>query len=269
MDERRPFFHDRDILFMVETLLPERSDKEHLVEIIRDDEGFVEAMLGDKRLFDRVMGQESVLLRITPKLFFNVLLSQARKDLEVATYTLETSSRRNLPVFDSHKVVELLNDPKVPRYLAEMLASFTRIQSYTWRVRVQNRVWYKRRFSDLDIESLIGLSGSLDEDQRFPLYKRMADLCLFMTGVYPEKARAESLGTTRGLRRRGREWNPEEYEREGRRFYKLAAQHKTAEVMGQVDVLHTLSKDFTLAEKPLRFVADHYLVTRKYTVFDV
>jgi hypothetical protein len=41
-----------DLLFMVETLIPERTDKERLVELIKDDESFVEAMLRSEGVRD-------------------------------------------------------------------------------------------------------------------------------------------------------------------------------------------------------------------------
>ncbi len=41
-----------DLLFMVETLIPERTDKERLLELIKDDESFVEAMLRSEGVRD-------------------------------------------------------------------------------------------------------------------------------------------------------------------------------------------------------------------------
>lgn len=41
-----------DLLFMVETLIPERTDKERLVGLIKDDESFVEAMLRSEGVRD-------------------------------------------------------------------------------------------------------------------------------------------------------------------------------------------------------------------------
>ena len=54
----------RDLLFMIETLMPERDDKEHVVDIVQDDEPFVEAMLDNDRLFQRLMAEEVGLRRL-------------------------------------------------------------------------------------------------------------------------------------------------------------------------------------------------------------
>ncbi len=269
MGDRCASFPDRDILFMLETLLPQRSDKEHLVEVVKGDEGFIEAMLGDDRLFDRVMSQESILLQITPKLFFRVLLRQARKDLGEESYTIEIRSRQKIPVFDSDRVVDLLSDRKVCDYLAEMLASFTRIESFTWPVRVRKGIWHRYRFSDLDIDGLIRLCQSLDEDYSFSLYRRIADGCLFITGMFPEYVEAQGYWPTERISggRGGRDL--EGYEEEGRRFYKLAAQQEEAAMMELREVLDTLAGSFTLAEKPLKFLSEHYLLARKHTLFEL
>jgi hypothetical protein len=256
---------DRDIRFMVETLLPQSSDKQRLVDTVKDDEAFLEAMLGDERLFDRVMSDETILLQITAKLFFRVLLAQARSDLRQASYTVELRSRQKIPVFDSHCVVDLLGHRKIRDYLAEMLASFTRIHSFTWPVRVRKGIWFKHRFSDLDIDSLIRLCQSIEEPHRFSFYKRIADVCLFISGMFPEYAQSSAYSL--GARRRRGKRDLEEYEEEGRQFYKLAAEHEGAAIMELSDALDTLAQNFTLAEKPLRFLSEHYLLSRKHTLF--
>ncbi|MGC8787998.1 MAG: hypothetical protein ACP5Q1_11295 [Anaerolineae bacterium] len=267
MDNRSPGYPRRDILYLVETLLPQRSDKEHLVEVIKDDHDFIEAMLGDERLFDRMMRDETILLQVTPKLFFSVLLRQARKDLQQASYTIEVRSRQKIPVFDTEQVVALLEDRDICEYLAEMLASFTRIESYTWPVRVRRGVWFKYRFNELDVDSLIRLSQSVEEDYRFPLYKRIADVCLFLTGMFSEYIQAGSP-TPESLRRKGKK-ELEEYEEEGRQFYKLAAQHEGAVIMDLRQVLDKLAESFTLAEKPLKFLSEQYLHARKHQLFGI
>lgn len=268
MKDSTPVFPDSDIQFLVETVLPERSDKERLVDMVRDDPEFVDAMLGDERLFERVMTDEGILVQITPRLFFHVLLLRTRKDMQGERYTLERRARQKIPVFDTHHVVDLLEDRRVMDYLAGMLASFTRTESFTYPVRVRKGIWYKHRFSDLDVDSLIRLCQSLEEDYRFSLYKRIADVCLFLSGMFPEHLQPASLfaaerprlGPTRDL---------EDYEQDGRQFYELAASHQGAAILGLRQVLDTLSESFTLAEKPLTFLSEHYLLTRKHGLFAV
>jgi hypothetical protein len=254
---------DSDLRYVIETVLPERSDVEHLLGLLRDDEAFIEAMLADPRLFERVMADEAIGLRFTPTLFFHVLLCQAHKDLRQAHYTVELRDRQKIPVFDSHAVVDLLSERPMRQYLAEMLASFTRIRGFTYPVRVRRGVWYKQRFSDLDIDSLIRLCQSVEEHLRFGVYKRIADVCLFIAGMFPEYAQpsASTAWTGRGRR------DLEDYEQEGRQFYELAAEHEGAALMELRDVLRALSQGFTLAEKPLTFLSELYMPMRRHTLF--
>lgn len=263
MTERALGLPDNDLRYVIETVLPERRDVEHLLGLLRDDEAFVEAMLADPRLFQRVMAEEAIGLRFTPTLFFHVLLRQAHRDLRQARYTVEFRDRQKIPIFDSHAVVDLLDERPMRTYLAEMLASFTRIHGFTYPVRVRRGVWYKHRFSDLDIDSLIRLCQAVEDHLRFGFYKRIADVCLFIAGMFPEAAQrgASTAWTSRGQR------DLEDYEQEGRQFYELAAQHEGAAVLELTDVLRTLSERFTLAAKPLTFLSEHYLPLRRHTLF--
>ena len=254
---------ERDLRFVIETALPERRDIDHLLGLLREDDAFVEAMLADPRLFERVMAEEAVGLRFTPALFFHVLLAQAHKDLQQAHYTLERRDRQQIPIFDSHAVADLLAERPMRQYLAEMLASFTRIHGFTYPVRVRSGVWYKHRFSDLDVDSLIRLCGAVEEQLRFGLYKRIADVCLFIAGIFPEYAQpgAAVPWSQRGQR------DLEDYEQEGRQFYGLASQHEGAALLELREVLRALSEQFALAVKPLTFLSQHYLPLRRHTLF--
>jgi hypothetical protein len=263
MAERALSLPDRDLRYVIETVLPERRDVDHLLGLLRDDEAFVEAMIAAPRLFERVMAEEAIGLRFTPTLFFHVLLCQAHKDLQQAHYTVERRARQKIPIFDSHAVVDLLGEPPMRQYLAEMLVSFTRIRGFTYPVRVRRGVWYKRRFSDLDVDSLMRLCQSVEEQLRFGFYKRIADVCLFIAGVFPEYAQP---GTSAAWAGRGQR-DLEDYEQEGRQFYELAADHEGAAVLELRDVLLALSQRFTLAAKPLTFLSEHYLLTRRHVLF--
>jgi hypothetical protein len=264
MHSVQPQFPDRDIRFMVETVFPELGDRKELVENAKHDGRFVEAMLGEQQLFERLTRDRQVLLHITPKLFFSVLLRQAHKDLLKASYTTETRARQKIPVFDTDQVVRLLGKPRVCDYLADTLTSFTRVESFAWRVRVREGIWRKHRVSDLDIDGLIKLCDHVDEFYRFSLYRRIGDVCLFLTGMFPEyvQREADPFAAFRGRRR-----DLEEYEQDGIEFYQLAAEHEVAAIMDLAEVLNTLASSFTLAEKPLRFLSEQYLYARKHHLF--
>jgi hypothetical protein len=271
-DTPSPLAHN-DLLFMIETLIPERTDKERLVELVKDDEGFVEAMLRDEELFDRVVGDEEILVKISPKLFFAILLEKIRRDLRKETYTVERRHLQKVAVFDSDKVVDLLSRKQIRDYLAEMLASFTRIESFTLPVRVRKGIWRKYRFNDLNVDSLIRYCQVVDKEHRFRFYKRIADVCLFFAGMFPEHIEAQYRYPLSGkLRPRATGQSRrsiEDYEEEGKAFYERAAEHEAARTQNLDGVLLSLSENFTLAEKPLTFMSDHYLWFRKQELFEL
>jgi len=261
-----------DLAFMVETLMPERSDREHVIDAIQGDQRLIEAMLNDDRLFQRLMTGEEILLMVSPWLLFTVLLRRARRDLEQEAFTVEQRHRQKVFLFDIDRVIELLEQEPVQDYLAAMLASFTRIKSVTVPVRVRKGVWRKYRANDLNVESLMRYCQALDEEFRFECYKRIADACLFLTGMFPgyiESQYRYPLSRQIRPRMKGRLCrNLEDYEAHGRAFYQLAAEHERAKVEGLEEVLTTLSENFILAEKPLVFLADRYLRFTKHKLFE-
>lgn len=263
--------NDGDLDFLVGQAAPRASNSEQLKQLIREDDAFRKAVVGDENVFERVMNDEEIFLKISPALYFEVLLRKALKELEVATHTVERAGRQSIPVFDTDDVVELLSKPEVLLYLAHMLGTFTRIHSYTTSVRVRKGVRHRQRFNDMDIDSLLRLSANVDEEHRFAFYKRIADVCLFVTGIfadftffdyrYPKSGQLRPMSAGR-LRR-----SLEDYEEDGRRFYRLAAEHPTAGLLDLSEVFGLLKQKFTSARKPLTFIASHYLHSQKQQLF--
>lgn len=176
-----------------------------------------------------------------------------------------------IPVFDTKDVVELLTKESLLIYLADMLSSFTKIESYTISFRVRKGVWKKIRFNDLDIFSLMSFCEAVEDDYRLGFYKRIADICLFILGIFPEYAerdyRYPFSGEVRPQIRGKARISPEDYEKEGRRFYKLAAEHQSAKELDLSEVFWALHGNFQRAKKPLNFIAEHYLQYKRHRFF--
>jgi len=265
-------FSDRDLDFLVGTVSPEIKDKYRLRQIIVQDKDFRNKFVGDEKVFRRVIDDDEILLKISPILFFEILLRKTTQDLGRSSYTYEKSSTLRIPIFDSQNLVSLLSNDSILIYLAYMLSTFTRVESYTFSFRIRDGIWHKIRFNDMDIHNLIRFSQSVKGEYRIGLYKRIADVCLFILGIFPEyiereyryplsdKIRPQIPGKLRV--------SPEKYEEEGRNFYKLASEclisidEKTSEVFGN------LHEHFEKAKKPLNFLAEHYLQYRKFRVFE-
>jgi hypothetical protein len=263
----------RDLRFVVETLVPERNDLEHVVAVLQDDESLLEAMLQDDRLFDHLMADEAILLSVSPAFFFQVLLLRARRDLEQALYTVERRHLQRVVLFDTNRVVDLLAQPAVCDYLADMLASFTRITSTVVPIQVRPGMWRRVRINDLDVDSLLRYAQILEEEYRFAVYKRIADACLFLTGIFPEYIESQQRYPHSGkprLRLKGSLLHSlEDHEAYGRSFYRLAAKHKAARQQALAEVLEILGQQFILAEKPLAFLAANYLSLHKHRLFEL
>jgi hypothetical protein len=261
----------QDLRFLIATLIPERSDTEHLAGLLQEDEALLEAMLQDDRLFEEMMASDEVLLSITPQFFFRVLLRRTRRDLEQELYTVERRHQQKVVLFDASQVVDLLANMAVCDYLAEMLASFTRINSATVPIRVRPGVWRRLRINDLDVDSLIAYANQLEEEHRFWAYQRIGDACLFLAGMFPEhidaRQRYPLSGRPRFRVRGSLIHGLEDYEGYGQTFYRLAAGHQVAQAQELDAVLSTLSQQFILAEKPLAFLAERYLALRKHRLF--
>ena len=263
--------NDADLDFLVSNAAPDAVDKERLKQLIREDPDFREAFVADDRVFERLSADDEIFLKISPALYFEVLLRRALRELRAATHTIEQSGKQRIPVFDAGEVSKFVSRPDVLEYLAGMLASFTRIRSYVTHVRLAHGVRRRVRFNDMDVDSLVTLCAATDEENRLALYKRIGDVCLFVSGVFPGHANhdlryggsEQPRSLTSPRLRRG----PEDYEREGQRYYGLAEAHPAARALGMSEIFGLLSDHFTVARKPLTFLASQYLHSSARALF--
>jgi hypothetical protein len=242
-----------------------------MAEQLAADEASLEDMLDDDRLFQRLVQEEDILLQVSTWLFFTVLLRRAWRDLEQEAFTVEKRGRQKAFLFDADRVVELLGREPVRDYLATMLASFTRVEHVTVLSEIRPGTWRAYRTHEFDIEGMMRYSRTLDEPFRFAPYKRIGDVCLFLSGMFTEYINSQHRYPLSGQvrpRMRGRlVQKVEDYETYGRAFYQKAAEHERASQEGLDEVLATLSENFILAEKPLSFVATRYLHMARHTLF--
>jgi hypothetical protein len=253
---------ESDLHFVVQTVVTSRRDYDHIVNLLRDKEDLVEPMLEDPKLLERLLQDEETLVRASPHLLFSVLLRRVRQELEKETYVLEPDSKgKRIPVFEAPAVAEMLGHNPVRDYLAEMLSSFKRTNSgfIYWK---ESGSWHKRRFSDMDIDDMVALARITDPEMRPALYRRIADIALFVSGIFPDSAAVfATRRRTAFLARR----TLDDYESEGKRFYSLAAL-ETHEAQQQT-VFGTLSQKFALARQALNALSDRYVKRRRTQYF--
>ena len=252
---------ESDLRFLVETVATNRRDYDHVVNLVRGKDDLIEPMLDDPKLVERLLCEEETFVRVSPHLLFSVLLRQIRKELEKETYILEVDSRgKRIPVFEAPAIAELLADKPTRDYLAEMLSAFARTSSGViyWKER---GTWHKRRFSDIDMDDMIELARIIDPETRSALYKRIADIALFLSGIFPDHTtlttrRRSTLSAKRTLA---------DYEQEGIRFYRVAAQE--TDQRHWRPVFETLADKFTLARRALNALSDRYFRTQRTRYF--
>jgi len=270
---RRRRLADRDLDFLVRIAAPEEKETSGLKKQILKDADLRKYLIADDKVFRRTMDDEEVVLKISSFLYFEILLRKAQKELDKVSHTVERTGSQRIPVFDAPEVVKLLANEELLQYLVDMLASFTKVENYVIPIRIAKGIWRKIRFNDMDIDALHRYCEVLDEDQRFSIYKRIGDVCLFILGIFPEYVyfdyRYPSSGEIRpkiaGHLRRG----IEEYEEEGKKSYRMASEHPVAEILRMSDIFSSLHDNFNTAKKPLNFISQHYLRYTKQQIFGI
>jgi hypothetical protein len=238
--------------------------------------GGIEARLADPRVFDAVFGPAAVAageaVLVSPFLAFSVAVGRAVTDLSVMGYLPERSGlRQRIPVFDTPELRDFLASAARRLFLAELLASFTRVASGRYRVRSGGRS-RTRRFSELDPVRLAGLLEATPEESRPGIYRRLGDVSLFLAGVFPDYAAAHALGqvdVTRLLRaarvpraeRDGLAASPalDLLEYLGARWYRAALAAAPVHT-ARLDVVGEVAGRFRQARRILNHVADRYLL---------
>ena len=248
------------------------ADAQVLRERLLADRTFRTGLLSDDRLFEAVTARDEPLVPVSPRLFFEVLLHRATGDMARVGHTVERDGSSRVAVFDTSGVLALLRQPGVLEYLASMLASFTKVRSYTTRVRVRRGIIRRSRYSDLDIFSLQRSLQETEEPERMPLYQRAGDLCLLTVGIFPDFAataiRYPATGALRPHDRTSPRLTTEEYEALAQQMYDLAAGHPASGAQGLSALFRTLSGHVLEAKKPLSFISEHYLRFRRQRLFD-
>ncbi|HWI55965.1 MAG TPA: hypothetical protein VNZ22_01975 [Bacillota bacterium] len=253
-----------DLRFLVETVATQRQDHDHVLELVRDKEDFLEQMLDDPKLVERLLKDEESLVRISPYMLFSVLLREVRREVEKRGYVFEPETRgRRIAVFEAPAVVELLSAPEAREYLVHLLCSFVRTNTGVmyWR---EHGTWHRRRFNDSNMDDMIALARMVDPDLKPRYYQRVADIALFLSGIFPDQAVRVATRTRSTLRA---ERTLQDYEQEGQRFYSLAA--KETNEPGLQSVLQTLSTKFILARTALNSLSDSYLKSHRARYFEL
>jgi hypothetical protein len=268
---------DRDLVVLAEAAGVAEQGAGEAARRIRAEPDLVERALSDPRTFERLFDDRRVgepLLVASPFLVFAVSVHRAAADLEHATFVTDwVAPRQRVPVMDTARLRSFVADGLHRLFLAELLASYTRVASGALWVQ-SRKGWRRQRFSELDPVRLAALIDVVRSEERPGIYRRLGDLALFLTGVFPDHSSSQLLGridVQRLLRSGATEGVPQlAYERHGTlgflellggRWYRLAC--ATAPATSALDVVASVADRFRDARRVLNFITDRYLFKQR------
>lgn len=259
--------HDLEVLAALDEPALEVED---LRSRLRRDPGAIEEKLADPRLFDLIFEspETGMIPGLSPMLVFAVLVSRTMRDLSSASYVSEwVGAGERLPVFDVESLREFIDDVSRRFLISEFLSSFTRVASGSVWVRTE-RGYRRRRYSELDPVGLAEMVESLPSGRRAAGYRRLGDVALFHTGVFPDHTARNPISAMRQARLAtlaGVDLDDlvgvdyfQFLEKVGSVCYDRAANE--AALPSQLhESLEDMSANFTRARRFLNYLADRYL----------
>jgi hypothetical protein len=246
---------------------------------LRRDPAALTALLADPRLFRAVFGEPRSAGQpppVSPFLVFAVAVHRAAAELASIDYVPErTGLRQRVPVFDAPALRDFLAEPARRLFLAELLASFTKVASGRYRVQSGGRM-RTRRYSELDPVRLAGLLDAVPSAERPGVYRRLGDVSLFLAGVFPDYAAAHVLGPVNVARLlRAAQVAPSDtgrlaaapaidlLEHLGARWYR-AARDLAPVRTERLNVVAEVADRFRQARRVLNHVTDRYLLPQAF-----
>lgn len=269
----------------LELLVAATGGRGDAVARVRGDPARIEELIGRPEVYDALFApwSEHPLAVASPFLVFSVLLAGTVKELGSTSFVHEwVGPRRRVPVFDVGALRAFLDDPGRRVFVADVLASYTRVASGSVWVR-DRRGWSRRRYSDLDPVRLAGLLEVVPERERVLVAKRLGDLALFLTGVFPDAAdrlfhpvRLERLERTlapiTGSGKENREDPPGALrllERLGRRSYRAVACSARAPASETARAVAEVADRFGEARRVLNVLTDRHLFPLRNARFPI
>jgi hypothetical protein len=159
------------------------SDPAELATELRRRPWMVHDLLARSEVFEAVLDRSAHPADVvSPFLLFAVLVHHVAAELRDATFVNDWSGPRSrLPVFDVEPLVEFVEDAGRTSFLAKLLSSFAVPEPTPLPA------------DPLDLASMAGwLDLALPAD-RAALLRRLGDLALFLTGIFPDRTGSKPL----------------------------------------------------------------------------
>ena len=278
---------DLDLLAGFDGRLSQLRDRQEFVDALS---GSLDRLLSSPKVFESIFlsSEESdPFLAASPFFVFSVAVHRATAQLETMTYVPEwLGLSRRAPVFDVVELREFVASPWRRLFLAELLASYTHVTSGSVMVPTR-RGLRRQRFSELDPVRLAALLELVSPAERPGVLRRLGDLSLFLTGVFPDYVARRGFGPIdegRLLRAGGAEGDRSRQrgvvdfgdrgavgllEQLGRRWYRGAFQSLPRPVSENVAVIGELPERFDQARRMLGFVTEQFVFPHRDRWFGI
>jgi hypothetical protein len=254
----------------------------------RADPQELNELLASQRVFEAVFATPPAgdpLLSASPFLVFAVTVHRAAAGLESVGYVSEwLGPGRRTPVFDVDELREFMSAPWHRLFLVELLSSYTHVVSGSVVISTP-RGLRRQRFSELDPVRFSSLLEVVSDVERPGVLRRLGDLALFLTGVFPDYVARNGfgpIGEGRLLRAGGiTKGRPEDLPREpgvagfgdrgavdllehlGRRWYQTAFELLPHPVAENVAILGELPRCFRQARRMLGLITEQFLFAHR------
>jgi hypothetical protein len=245
---------------------------------LRTDPVALTAVLSHPAAFDAVFAEDGgdTWVRTSPFLTFALVVHRGWIEVQTARHIDEwVGARQRLPVLGDAGIRAFLDGSHRRLFLTELLASYTRVASGSTWVH-SGRGWRRRKFSELDPVRLASLLEVFPEEDHAGVYRRLGDLALFLTGVFPDHTELNGIGSLdeqRLLRLSGLRSEPgttgavATLERLGERWYRLAVRTAHGPLTGTMPVVAEVAQGFSVARRALNYLTDRHLFVHRSTWF--
>jgi hypothetical protein len=179
---------ERDLAFLVSACGGGARGLAEGVAGLRAEPVRIEELVGRSEVFDALFApwSQHPFAFASPFLTFSVLLAGTERELESMPFVREwVGPSQRVPVFEVESLRRFLDDSARRVFLAEVLSSYTHVSSGVVWVHGR-RGWSRRRFNELDPARLVTLLDAVPAASRPAVYRRLGDLALFLTGVFPD-----------------------------------------------------------------------------------
>jgi len=233
----------------------------------------IDDLLASLPLFEVIFGQCDDPLDPGASTFlaFGALVNRSAGDLRNASHVAEWSGPgKRLPIFDVDPLREFLEDGARRYFLIEFLNSFT---SGGWGLAGRTRSGHGR-FGEFILGDLVRVVDHLPPSERAGGYRRLGDVSLFLSGVFPDHTTSHPLpAEQRELLTRSAGAALSEslvtgdevdfLEAVGAGWYRRAVDTASAAVGSGPLILRGVADRFTQARRILNYVSDRFLFGSK------